>query len=389
MAVVLCVAAEALHRLDHILLHGLSMAGLAAHFLVRSLEGKPRLRNVVEAPEPPAIRCVTGIAARPQASLMMIIESMTSQASGFCVLVGRFEVALLARDHGVESEEGKARKVVVEEHIGTPPAFVVALRTLRTLLSPMNVAAPVAGHTGGIGLLIERAGMTALAGGRSMHSPQRKVRAPVMVEFGGRPRGRCVTGVALGAVATAMAVVRSVTRVAFGLEGLFVERSGVAGNASCVGVGPVEGETCVSSVVEGHAAPALGGVTGLAARTEPPPVLIANAVTAVAVRSGVRVLLARVTDVARHVLMPSQQRKRGLVVVEVRVLPSEIDVAAGAVTTESALVGVVSTVAGCAIDGRLPVFDNGNMTFAAGCIAVGTAQREIGEFVIEGLGFEA
>lgn len=143
---------------------------------------------VIELPQTPIIRVVTGTTFGTQTTLVWVIPGVAIAAlSGSIGKFGR-EMARLARCHRVQANQWKGRQVMIETNIGLPRCLLVTTSTILTEGRFMNVICLVTGKTrhvqNHIGLTGRMAGLTVQAGVRT-----RKVEICVylVIEAGIRP----------------------------------------------------------------------------------------------------------------------------------------------------------------------------------------------------------
>ena len=139
MDIIPSVALYACGRQADVIFHGVFMAGAANEPLVRTIQGIVGLGAVVELPKGPTVRVMAEAAIRTETALMNIVGAMATGACRLGILVGRRQVAFLARRRRVQADKGKTRNIVIEKDPFAPTAFVMAVFAPRALLPFMNV----------------------------------------------------------------------------------------------------------------------------------------------------------------------------------------------------------------------------------------------------------
>jgi len=102
------------------------MAGLAIELHMSAVEFVIGLGVVIELPDGPSIGVVANGAMGAQGALMNVILFMAGTASQRIYLVARVQMALLARDGGMQADKRKACHVVIKDHALVPFLFVMA-----------------------------------------------------------------------------------------------------------------------------------------------------------------------------------------------------------------------------------------------------------------------
>ena len=86
-------------------------------------------------------------ATLPKAQLMYIIRLVTNAAVTCCRFKFRIQVAFLAGRHGMQADQGKACHVMLETDALTPTIFIMALFTLLSFLSLVDIILSMATET--------------------------------------------------------------------------------------------------------------------------------------------------------------------------------------------------------------------------------------------------
>ena len=128
--------------------HGLAMTALAMDLGVGAVELVIGILIVVEAPHLPAVRIVAIGAFAAKGLLMHVVLFVAGIAGVGIHLVAAGQMAFLAGYRRVETDEGKAGHVMVEDHPFVPFLLVVAAGALLAFLALMNIVILMAGKTG-------------------------------------------------------------------------------------------------------------------------------------------------------------------------------------------------------------------------------------------------
>ena len=126
-------------RHDTVAAHRFGMAIGARQFNVAAGEGKRGLPVVVEGPGTPVARAVTGFALQTQRSRMCVVLLMTVVATFCGIMKRRRRMALLAREFGVQPDQGKPRQVVLESYAGVPQLLAMTIAAADAQLSLVRV----------------------------------------------------------------------------------------------------------------------------------------------------------------------------------------------------------------------------------------------------------
>jgi len=226
------------------------MAGRALESGVGAVQWEIGLAVVIERPQHPAVGVVAGFASIAQRPLVLVIVAMTFHALARSVAVGGRQVAFLAWCGRVQSDQGKARETVIEQHPAAPGILVVAVGALGSLLSLVGIVGPVTGHAGGLQFLLQSAPVAGGAGDASMGALENEVGVAVVIEAHAKPTFLAVAVSAGLAVASLVAVVFGMAACARRLQRRVLERGGVAASAGDPGMHTAQGEIGFLAVVE-------------------------------------------------------------------------------------------------------------------------------------------
>lgn len=195
--------------------HRFTMAVATEEPHVGAVERESGSCLVVEVPELPAVRVVTVVALRSEASAMHIHGCMTRRTVERGVLECLRDVAFLACDERVRSDQGQPCEIVIEEYVTVPAALVMALLAGRSLLALVDVVRLVTCLAARIEpALAVLFSMAVVTRDLLMLAAQRILRVPIVVESSHRPPRRHVTALALRPKSATMNVVPRVTSVA-------------------------------------------------------------------------------------------------------------------------------------------------------------------------------
>jgi hypothetical protein len=187
-----------------------SMTGVTIETLMSAGQRILRLGAVIEAPSSPTVRIVTESAIRSQAALVKLILVATGASRPRILEQGRV-MTFLAGDGGVQPDERKSRKIVIECHCPAPAGLSVALIAAVSELAVVGVIRPVAGDAARAQLVAkEVAGMAIVAFDLGVATSQRKFR-PAVIELSGGPFVLTVAVPAFRTVATKVNVLDAVT----------------------------------------------------------------------------------------------------------------------------------------------------------------------------------
>ena len=192
--------------------HALALvAGSAVEPAMRAGQGIFRLPVVVEAPQRPAVGVVAArtLRAEPPRVMCVLVAGGTVARR---LLVRRAAVAFLARYRGMQTKQGKARKVMIEGDLGAPAAVLVAPLAFLPELAFVRVILLVAGDARRLELLsVEIARVTLVALGFGMLAMERELRL-VVIEVDVGPLLRRVAALAFRAKACLVDILHAVAR---------------------------------------------------------------------------------------------------------------------------------------------------------------------------------
>lgn len=124
--------------------HRLHVAARAGEPLVTTSQGKIGLRVVVELPALPAVRVVALPASGAERPAVGVVGSMTRDALTIRTAKDVPGVTIAARRHGMQTEQRKARQLVIEAQVGGPRALVVTPAAVLALTSIVHIVLGVA-----------------------------------------------------------------------------------------------------------------------------------------------------------------------------------------------------------------------------------------------------
>jgi hypothetical protein len=327
--------------------HRARMAGLATKFPVCSIDLEPGLPVVIELPDRPVGRAVTGTAIRAELLLVNIFVTMAVETRLRRVAETGCFVAIRAYRITVSADEWKHGKAMVEQNAVRPAPFAVTLSAGLAELILMRVVFPVTGVTFCIQTdFMHRSGMTVGATDACMRAQQSELRVDVMLEQRRRPCRRGMTGLAVRAIQTLVLIVVRVTGETLGLQAELELVLDVAGGAGNLPVGAGQRENRLARMIEKRFLPAIAGMAESTIRAVQAIVRVVVAVTAVALRRRILIPGLDVAGGALRVEMPPGQRVTGLdTVVEFDFAPRRGDMTGLAVLAESALMFIVFDMA--------------------------------------------
>jgi hypothetical protein len=187
------------------------MTGVTIETLMSSGQRILRLGAVIEAPSSPTVRVVTESAIRSQAALVKLILVATGASRPRILEQGRV-MTFLAGDGGVQPDERKSCKIVIERHCLAPCGVSMALIAAISELAAVGIILLVTGDATRAQLVAkEIAGMAIVAFDLDVAPSQRKPR-PAMIELNSGPFVLTVAVFAFRAVATEVNVLDAVTR---------------------------------------------------------------------------------------------------------------------------------------------------------------------------------
>ena len=340
--VVLGVAARADHgRLDHVL--RLDVALRATDFRVRASQRKTGASRVIENPELPAIRGVTGGAIGAQRPSVDILLGMTACTALRRLVEALVCVTLAAGDRNMQPEEGIGRQVMVEGHVTPSSDGMTAIASL-----PERVAVRVGGAVAACTVLAE---FLLLYDTRVAH---------VTVEFGVRTYEREVLLVVVGrdppqlggmavaahlTEAAGMAVICFVTAGAAARNRVVDVAAAMTVGTADMGVATQEREAGFPTVLELLRAPVRRGVTAPAIVALTALVNVVRHVAADAFLRNALVALGGMAGGTGRGLVFVGEREGGLVMIEARLVPGCRVVTGGALRPQRGVVRVIFAVA--------------------------------------------
>jgi hypothetical protein len=294
------------------------VTGLAGSIRVRTVQDKTGAGVVVEFPQEPIIRVVTGATVCAQTPLVWIIP---------CVAIGalprgtgklRREVTRLTSCHCMQPNQGKICQVMIESNIGFPGRFLVTTSTVLTQSPLMNVIILVAGKARRVERHVGQASCVAgLAVQGSMCTPESKIGVRLVIEPGGRPLLSIVASLAVGAVATLVNIIQQVTGHAFLIQRLENLVALVTAAARHFSMSAMQSETAFPAMVECCRFPLFCLVALRAFLAIFSPVVIVDLMAGIAIRRDSFITLVGVAHGTLNLCMrPSQGEIRIACVVE-------------------------------------------------------------------------
>jgi hypothetical protein len=317
-------------------------------------------------------------------ALVKIILAVTGDAADAGILEAAGPMALLAGHQRVEAQQGKARQVVVEEHIPGPSLLRVAGRAVQTQLPQVHVVGPVAVDASGSGLiLVEGSSVTAITTHLTVGSLKREIGVAFMPECHLRPAHRRVTAFTAGSESPQVLIIRAMARNALGLQLLHLRVPPVAASAVELVVCRFESEAAILLVVEDGASPGDRRMAFLTGWAESAAVNVFQFVTRCASHWRTLVSLIGMTELAARLGVPSVESEVRLRVVELRGSPVDHRVTALALIPEPLPVGIDVPVAFHADTRGIAMECFRLVASVAGHPQVRTLQREIRQGVVE------
>lgn len=188
------------------------VTGLTNHLFMSAGERIFGLPRMVKAPPRPSVRVVTICATRTKFRLMEVLVTLFTNHR--FVLVGRRPVAFLAGDRRMQTDQRKARDLVVERNAFPPIHIVVAALAALTQLSFVGILLAMAGVARSRKLVpIEIAGVAGVALYFFVRAAKR-VFGLVVVKTCRLPLNLIMTGLAFRTVPIRMYILQPVTRYA-------------------------------------------------------------------------------------------------------------------------------------------------------------------------------
>jgi hypothetical protein len=231
MPVVLAMATRTYRRHLHGA-RGLQMARRALQFGVRTLQSKMRLLGMIEHPQLPAVRRMTGFTFAAETSFVKVFMRMALAAGRGRAVEGQRCMALGAAHDSMQTKQRKAGQVMIEHEAGAPILLAVALIAGFLQLAAMRIlAAMTAGAILGQLLGGGDRSVAGIAIDLGVCADQRKVVPPSMVVTPQRPMLVVMTAVALCPKARGMRIVGFVATVTVLGNLVLVVAAGMAGEA--------------------------------------------------------------------------------------------------------------------------------------------------------------
>jgi hypothetical protein len=287
-------------------------------------------------------------------------------------------------------EEREATEIMIEDDPIAPAHGVVTPLATCALLSRMGIICPVARNAGRLELLLTRIrSMAALAGEIVVPPLQGELRLPVVIEGHSFPAAAVMAAGAVESVSAAVHVVGCVARDASGVQVLLFEWARVAGSTFYLRMPVPKREPRLSSVIEEGAVPALGLVATSAIPPELPSMHVVCGVAGPAPRGRSLIALACMAELTCDLCMPAVEWELRSAMIEFRLGPGALHMAAVACRAQALPVWVV---VGMAVDtraGRLPMLLVDLVASTAGDTLVPSMQSVVGEPMVEGLGVQA
>ncbi len=120
------------------------MAAPTIKTIVRTVKRETRLNVVIEAPHPPIVRGVAGLALVTEPPIVDVLPLMACDTVLRCVLEREGVVTIFAGREPMEAKERELRYPVIEMDVLRPRPLFVTRATLLALLIAMDVVTPVA-----------------------------------------------------------------------------------------------------------------------------------------------------------------------------------------------------------------------------------------------------
>ncbi len=383
MRVVFTVAVDAGLHAQAVQARCRRVAGEAIEIPMRTGEGKSRLLVVIEAPDAPTVRIVTGGAVTTETTLVRIVPVVTPPAFGRRVRKYRTQMTLLAGDGRMHAEQRKTREIVIVSNHVSPASLVVALLAARSERAGMHVV----GRMTPAAVLWKRIrtlrDMTRLAGQGFVPAAKTKTAVPRMVETNSFPCVRVVTTFTAATVATVMNVVACVTARALGGGLRLIWVRPVTACTTSIAVPTPKRVLRITVVVEGNRAPLGTLVADRAVRSERSSVHVVEGVTAGARRARPPIGRVRVTFEALDAHVRTGKRKLRLCVFKTTAAPRLGLVTRGTRSLECSVMRIVVCMARCTLRRRLPWLLPSGVTIGAGHLQVRTGKLKVRPRMIE------
>lgn len=315
MDVVPSVARTAVGRQLHFL-GGLLVAVCARKPRMRAAEREMRARAMVELPQIPAVRRMTGGAVGPEAALVHVTAAVAAVAVARRALERLGWMALRASDNDMQAEERKIRHIMIEADVRVPLGRRVALVAHSPESAAVHVIGSMAAGTFDRELLIFDNRCVARVAVDTRVRPLESEFETRMIECAHVPGFVAVASRAVGAEAAAMPIVAAVAPCAVLGQCVLEVTAAVAIGTANMGVRSLKSESGLPAVVELRRLPAgdcvaIGAVVAAAA-----VVHIVRRVARGAFLGRTTVVLAHVAGSARNLTMLVAQGEARLLVVK-------------------------------------------------------------------------
>lgn len=177
------------------------MTAFAGDIGVSAVQFEVRLRIVIEQPQVPGNRVVTGFAVALEDAFVMIVLEMAIDTHAAGIGKRLRCVTVVALDLAVSAQKRKSRQVVIKKHRVLPVNLSMTIRTLGTERPVVGVIVEVTGVARRLQRDFEyRFDVTVVAGDCLVRAQQAVFRVTAMVEQRLRPVIAAMTGPALFAV---------------------------------------------------------------------------------------------------------------------------------------------------------------------------------------------
>src|ERR1700722_16408678 len=325
MPVILAVTAAAqrgsLHRTRRLVM---AIRALQLGVGAEPRKGIGSVLRMIEGPQRPTVRRMTGLALLAEAALVHIIMRVAVDARQRRLVEGERCMALRAAHHPMQPEQWEIGEVVIEYDVGAPGLLAVAGFAAFLELAAVRVLAAVAARAVLRQLLgRDRSGVTGVAIDLGVRAHQRKFVLPGMVVVLHLPVIIVVAVLAFLAESRRVRIIGLMAAIAVLRNLVLVVAAAVAGDAGDL---IVHAEQCVVrllEMVELRGLPFLGHVALAAVIAARAAVLIVGLVAAEAGLRGVLVMTSDVARIARHRQVRAGQLKVRLVMIEFAAGPGE------------------------------------------------------------------
>jgi hypothetical protein len=234
MSVIVAVAARTLAAGFHAGTPGVTV--LAEELGMAPGQAEIGLLVMVKFPACPVGGVVALLALLAKVAFVVIILLVTVDAGTGHLAVSLVDMAAVARQTGMQAQQGKAAHVVIKANL-FPAGLPVALVALLPQLTAMGIIASMAAvAAGGTFKVNGAAEMTGLAGLLGVFTSQRKLGVLVMIETHILPALVVMAILALGTVAATVHIIAAVTAIAGIAGNLFHLHTHVTSLAAQAGV---------------------------------------------------------------------------------------------------------------------------------------------------------